>query len=98
MLIAVGVAARAAQRTLTRDFDRKVRTIATQDAAPGGHNLARPNAPLRIHAFHYQALCYSVWRCLLLPVSPKLSAADRNFMVGASSPSNRSTRTRASST
>ena len=46
MIVAVGVAAWAAQRALLGDLDREVRAIAREDSAPGLDDLARSQRPL----------------------------------------------------
>src|SRR5687767_14504153 len=43
VLVAIGVAARTAQRTFLGDLDRQVRTIAREDPAPGLDQLASAN-------------------------------------------------------
>src|SRR5688500_6910122 len=38
MLVAIGVAARAAERTFARDFNREIRAPASEDLAPGAND------------------------------------------------------------
>src|SRR3954463_4420354 len=42
MLVAIGITARAAERTFARDFDRERGTIAAQDFAPRGDKAFHP--------------------------------------------------------
>src|SRR6185295_5528743 len=56
MIVAVRVTARAAQRTLARDFDRDVRAVARKNAAPGLNDLAR--ADVACHSVVYYLLLF----------------------------------------
>src|SRR5438045_8192894 len=94
MVVAIGITARAAERTLLGDFDGEVRTIPGKDPAPSLEDRARADTRTGHVPF---IIGYSVFTCLVTLNCPGSFVASRKSMGLVFSLSSQSTRTPGSS-